>query len=85
MYFVRKTHVFLLLHEHFDVCHYLMILCHFDKMNDKMMFFLLNQYSCQCNDYRLVALDYVRFIHHLGVLIVYDWLWLCKHLSYAFD
>ena len=31
---------FLLLHIHFDVCHYLMILCHFDKMNDRMMFSL---------------------------------------------
>ena len=31
---------FSLLHVHFDVCHYLMILCHFDQMNDKMMFFL---------------------------------------------
>ena len=70
MYFVRKTHGFLLLHAHFDVCQYLMILCHFDQMNDKMMFFLLNQYSCQCNDYRLVAPDYVRFMHLFGVLIV---------------
>ena len=43
--FLKKTHVFLLLHPHFDVCHYLRILCHFDQMNDKMMFFLfiLNQ------------------------------------------
>ena len=40
MYFVRKAHVFSLLHAHFDVCHYLMILCHFDQMNDIMMFFL---------------------------------------------
>ena len=30
---------FLLLHEHFDICCYLMILCHFDQMNDKIMFF----------------------------------------------
>ena len=31
MYFVRKTHVFSLLHAHFDVCHYLIILfSHFD-------------------------------------------------------
>ena len=40
MYFVRKAHVFSLLYTHFDVCHYLMILCHFDKMNDIMMFFI---------------------------------------------
>ena len=39
MYFVRKAHAFLLLHAHFDVCYYLMDLCHFGKMNDKMMFF----------------------------------------------
>ena len=31
---------FLLLHAHFDVCHYLMILCHFDQINDIMMFCL---------------------------------------------
>ena len=31
---------FSLLHAHFDVCHYLMILCHFDQMNGIMMFFL---------------------------------------------
>ena len=30
MYFVKKTHVFSLLHAHFDVRHCLMILCHFD-------------------------------------------------------
>ena len=42
MYFVRKSHVFPLLHADFDVCHYLMIFCHFDHMNDKMIFFLLN-------------------------------------------
>ena len=29
---------FSLLHAHFDVCHYLMILRHFDQMNDIMMF-----------------------------------------------
>ena len=40
MYFVRKTHVFSLLYEHFDVCHYLMILCNFDHINDIMMFSL---------------------------------------------
>ena len=40
MYFVRKSYVFSLLHAHFDVYHYLMILCHFDQMNDIMMFFL---------------------------------------------
>ena len=40
MYFVRKSHVFSLLLAHFDVCHYLMILCHFDQMNDKIMFSL---------------------------------------------
>ena len=31
---------FPLLHAHFDVYHYFMILCHFDQMNDIMMFFL---------------------------------------------
>ena len=50
MYFVRKVHAFSLLHAHFDVCHYLVILYHFDKMNDKMMFFLiLNQYYSHYN------------------------------------
>ena len=39
MYFVRKACVFSLLHAHFDVWRYLMILCHFDLMNDKIMFF----------------------------------------------
>ena len=39
IYFVRKTHVFLFVHAHLDVCHYLLILYHFDKMNDIMMFF----------------------------------------------
>ena len=35
---------FFLLHAHFDVCHYLMILCHFDMMNDKNVFsfYLIN-------------------------------------------
>ena len=31
---------FSLLYAHFDVCHYLMILCHFDQMNYRMMFSL---------------------------------------------
>ena len=31
---------FLLSHAHFDICHYRMILCHFDQMNDIIMFFL---------------------------------------------
>ena len=30
--------MFLLLHAHFDLRHYLMILCHFDQMNDRIMF-----------------------------------------------
>ena len=30
----------LLLHAHFDICYYLIILCHFDQMNDKVMFSL---------------------------------------------
>ena len=74
MYFIRKTHVFfLLLYAHFEVYHYLMILCHFDQMNDTMMFFfLLNKYFCYCNASRLVASDYVQFMHHFDVLIVYD-------------
>ena len=69
---------YFLLHAHFDICRYLMILCHFDKMNEKMMFFfLLNQYSCHCNATRLVTPNYV--------LIVYDWLWLCKSFVEAFE
>ena len=40
IYFIRKAHAFSLLHAHYDVCHYLMILCHFDQMNDRMIFFL---------------------------------------------
>ena len=64
---------FSLLHAHFDVCYYLMILCNFDKMNDVMMFFIqLNQYSCHCNASISVSSDYVRFMHPLGMLIVYD-------------
>ena len=43
-----------------------------------MFFFLLNQCSCHYNASRLVVPNYVQFMHHLGVLIVYDWLWLCK-------
>ena len=31
---------FPLLHADFDVCHYLMILCHFNQMNNRMMFSL---------------------------------------------
>ena len=50
MYFVKKVPAFSLLHAYFNVCHYLVILYHFDKMNDIMMFFfLLNQYSCRYN------------------------------------
>ena len=41
MYFVRKAHVFSLLYVNFDICHYFMILCHFDQMNDRIMFFSL--------------------------------------------
>ena len=85
MYFVRKPHVLSSLHAHFDICHYLMISCHFDQMNDKIMFFfILNQYSCHCHASRLVVLDYIRFIHPLGVLIdgYVSLLW--KHLSYDF-
>ena len=63
-----------------------MILCHFDHMKDKIMFFfLLNQYSYHCNAYRLAASDYVRFMHHLSLLIVHDWLWLCKSFMEAFE
>ena len=29
--------------------------------------------------------DYVRFMHHLGALIVYDWLWLCKSIEKTFE
>ena len=72
-------------HAHFDICHYLMILYHFDQMNDKMIFFfLLNQCFCHCNASRLVAPDYVQFMHPLVVLIVHDWLWLCKSFVKTF-
>ena len=75
MYFVSKAHVFSLLHAHFDVFHYLMILCHFDQMNDIMMFFLsIGSILLPLNASRLVARDCVWFMHHFGVLIVYDWL-----------
>ena len=57
----------------FCIFHYLIILYHFDQMNDKMMFFfLLNQCSYHYNAFRLVAADYVQFIHPLGELIVHD-------------
>ena len=73
--FCKESSCFSLLHVHFDICHYLMILYHFDYMNDKMrFFFLLNQCSCHCNASRLVAPDYVQFMHPLSVLIVHDWL-----------
>ena len=50
-----------------------MILHHFDKMNDRIMFlFLLNQCSCHSNASRLVVHDYVQFMYHLGVLIIHD-------------
>ena len=42
MNFVRKTHVFLLLYAYFNVYNYLLILYHFDKMNDRIMFFFLS-------------------------------------------
>ena len=75
MYFARNAHAFSLLHAHFDVSHDLMILCHFDKMNDRIMFFfILNHYFCHYNASRLVAPNYVRFMHSLSVLILYDWL-----------
>ena len=55
-------------------------------MNDIIMFFfLLNKYSCPCKASKLVVLDYVRFMHPLSVLIVYDWLWLYKSLVEAFE
>ena len=38
--FCKESSCFSLLHAHFDICHYLMILCHFDRMNDIMMFSL---------------------------------------------
>ena len=75
MYFVKKAHVFSLLHAHFDVCHYLMILCHFDLMNDIMMFSLsIESILLSLKFFRSEASDYVRFIHPLSVLILYDWL-----------
>ena len=55
-------------------------------MNNRMMFsFLLNQCSFQCNASRLVTPDYVQFMHPLGVLIVHDWLWLCKFFVETFE
>ena len=75
MYFVSKAHVFSLLHAYFDVCHYLVILCHFNQMNDRMMLSLsIELILLSLNASRSVALDYVRFMDHLGVLILYDWL-----------
>ena len=85
-----------------------------------MFLFLLNQCPCHCNASRLVALDYVQFMHPfklymigygyvsllwkhlsydfllvahnyvqfiypLGMLIVYDWLWLCKSIKKEFE
>ena len=40
MYFVRKVHEFSFVCGHLDVCHYLVILYHFDKMNDIIMLFI---------------------------------------------
>ena len=63
-----------------------MILYYFDQMNDRIMFFfLLNQCSCHCNAFRLVTSDYVQFMHHLGVLIVHDLLYLCKSFMEEFE
>ena len=63
-----------------------MILYHFDQMNDIItFFFLLNQCSYHCNYSSLVAPDYVQFKHPLGVLIIHDWLWLCKYFVKAFE
>ena len=73
--FYKENSCFSLLHAHFDIGHYLMILYHFDQMNDLMMFFfLLNQCSYHCNASRLVALDYMQFMHPLDIFIVHDWL-----------
>ena len=32
----------------------------------------------------IVASDYVQFIYSLEMLIVYDWLWLCKSIEKTF-
>ena len=36
-------------------------------------------------DFLLVAPDYVQFIYPLGMLIVYDWLYLCKSIEKEFE
>ena len=84
--FCKESSHFSLLHAHFYICHYLMILYHFNQMNNRMMFFfLLNQCFCHCNASRLLALDYLQFMYPLNVLIVHNWLWLCKYFLEAFE
>ena len=83
--FCKESSCFSLLHAHFDICYYLIILYHFDKINNIIMFsFLLNQCTFHCNASRLVAPDYVQFMHPLGILIVHDLLWLYKYFVEAF-
>ena len=36
-------------------------------------------------DFLLVVSNYVQFIYHLDMLIVYDWLWLCKSIEKEFE
>ena len=40
MYFVKKSHVFHYYMHILIFCPYLMIFCHFDQMNDNIMFFI---------------------------------------------
>ena len=54
-------------------------------MIELSFFFLLNRYSCHCNASIIVTSNYVRFMHPLDVLIVYDLLWLCKSFVESFE
>ena len=36
-------------------------------------------------DFLLVMPDYVQFIYPLDMLIIYDWLWLCKSVKKPFE
>ena len=38
--FCKECTCFFIITCTFDICHHLMILCHFDQMNDRMMLFL---------------------------------------------
>ena len=73
--FCKESSCVSFLRAHFDICHYLMILYHFDQINDIIMFFFqLNKCSCHCNASRIVMPNYVQFMRQFDVLIVHDWL-----------